>query len=75
MGRDGGDSKWGDKGSIELNSNRMSAQVLQNLANEIKKCFEDQRNLKKNYESNANEIEETSFNDAARWAMNQKKKV
>ena len=53
----------------------MPVQDFQNLVIEMKKCFEDQRNLKKNDESNANEIEETSFNDAARWAMNQKKKV
>ena len=60
----------GNKRSTELNLTRMPDRDFQNLVNEMKKCFEDQRNHKKN-----DEIEETSFNDAARWAMNQKKKV
>ena len=65
----------GDKSSTEVKVTRMPTQDFQDLVKMMKKCFEDQRILKKNEESKDNDIEETSFNDAARWAMNQNKKV
>ena len=63
---DGGQSR-GDKDSPET-------QDSQNMVKKLDIFFEELINRKKNDEKD-NEMEEASFEDAAKWALNQKKKV
>ena len=41
----------------------------------MEKCFKDNSNIKGYVENEDNELEESSFQDAAKWAMSQKKKT
>ena len=63
---DGGQSR-GDKDSTET-------QDSQNMVKKLEIFFEELINRKKNDEKDI-EMEEASFEDAAKWALNQKKKV
>ena len=64
-----------------IDSTRMPDADFQNLLKTLKTCFEERNDHKKNYQNKNNEensfevVEETSFVDAAKWAMSQKKKT
>ena len=64
-----------DKDSKDIRSNRMPDKDFRNLLQMMEKCFKDNSNIKGYVENEDNELEESSFQDAAKWAMSQKKKT